>query len=205
MKLREKIKENKRFLFENSLQILGIVLVIYFGINVVDILTIKTIPELGFCPSVCSGNFCFDRKYSCSDSEKEFPVTARNEGTFLIEAEVFNKGLVLALDTELEINITGAKYKTRDNEAFRKVMDVLIDDKKINFEANPTSNESNMESMTINPGIIHTLKPSDSKKVSIIFHEDFGFNVRPSEVIFTLKNENGKIADTKTIFVNYTS
>ncbi len=191
----KKIKENKEFI----LQIIEIILIIIFGIFIVSTVNIKTTPELGFCPYVHSGSQSGTNEgYICN--AKQFEITTENKGPLRIETEIFNKGLALALDIEIEINVIGSIFEITESKQYSKN---LID----NYEDNQKTGSSaiifdNKTGITRIRERIHVLKPTDSKKITKIFPEDFGFYIRPSEVIFTLK-ENGKIVDTKTIFVNY--
>lgn len=186
----KEIRENISFLI-----VLIQLLIVLF---VVTTVYVKTTPELGFCPSVLSGSrSSTDEGYPCKANQ--FDVITDNEGYFKIEAEIFNKGLVLSLDTELQIELIGSKFEmsNTDNERSKNLID--------NYEDNQKTGSSTIvlyNNKTIITERIHVLKPTDSKKITKIFPENFGFYVRPSEVVFTLK-ENGNIVDTKIISVNY--
>jgi len=184
------------------LAILTIGLAIY-GFYRIETVFIRTKPELGFCPSVHSGTQCSSNDvYVCGDME-EIIKWCDNDGHFDISAEIFNKGLTIALDIELEVKMIGAEAKFSEDSLHR--INPYTSGLVSLYKNNEKTNEHRIFPIngvfSLSQGI-HTLESSKSKRIRFYFPEDFGFFVRPEKVEFILK-ENGVVIDKKVIIVNY--
>jgi len=162
----------------------------------IGVFNISPNANFGVCSFFSSGSTCFyNTNFLCKNENLKFDC--ENKGRMRIDLEIYNKGLFLATDVEIECGLIGSDFSLSDNNLSFGYFDTYVDGQKIN--SNKIYNASGRALISYD---IHTLKSNEVKTVSFLFPSNFGFYTRPSAIKITLK-EDGVEKLTKMVYINY--
>ena len=166
-------------------------------ITIQDVKIAKTTSDLNFCPQQISG--CGASRYSYCGDENSFNMFCDDSNNDLrIGVEIYNKGLALATEVILLVQLDGEIYNFSETSYTAGFVGHYVNEKQ--------TTEGHIPEDKMGPAILYefigTIKPQDVSKVLFVYSGDV-FLKKPSKITYLLY-ENNVLLKEKTFIMNYT-